>query len=478
MTRLWLLELRILAGDRTIHLAFVITIVLLAYGLWNGCLWHERRQSAINLVVQAFEGEVAEMKAAVRQHEQTAGSGKAPGIVKGLHPGGLAIGGYPAVLPLTPLSSLAVGWGDLYRSDAKVSLWNNRQDLFAESEHVGPLQLLNGRFDVAFFTVYLMPLVLLACSYNLVSEDREHGTLALVLAQPVSSVTVFLRRLLLRAVALIPPVIVLPVGVLAVSGALPADVRTACAIAIWAILVSTYGLFWLALALWVNAWGRSSGANAVVLAGIWLSIVLLVPSMLAFAIDWAYPPPSRTGLIRALRDARAASEAEAPKLLDRYLSQHPELRPVEGEGASKTFVYPYFLEMWSTSQGIAPLLDRIDAAMERRLSMIAAFRCLSPSLAIEESLNVLAGTDAKRYFGFRRSVEAFHQDWHKYFAPRVFRNIPMRSADYDEFPRYVQVEKSPQELFAEVIRMSQGLFIYSVAALFCAARFHRGRRAA
>ena len=43
-----------------------------------------------------------------------------------------------------------------------------------------------GRFDLAFVTVYLLPLLVLALSYNVLSEEREQGTLARTLAPTLS----------------------------------------------------------------------------------------------------------------------------------------------------------------------------------------------------------------------------------------------------------------------------------------------------
>jgi ABC-2 type transport system permease protein len=46
--------------------------------------------------------------------------------------------------------------------------------------------------------VFLFPLRILALSYNLLSAEREQGTLALVLSQPVRLSTVVLGKLVAR----------------------------------------------------------------------------------------------------------------------------------------------------------------------------------------------------------------------------------------------------------------------------------------
>ena len=60
-----------------------------------------------------------------------------------------------------------------------------------------------GRFDLAFVTVYLLPLLVLALSFNVLSEEREQGTLALTLSQPVSARDVVGAKLAFRALLVV-----------------------------------------------------------------------------------------------------------------------------------------------------------------------------------------------------------------------------------------------------------------------------------
>ena len=47
-----------------------------------------------------------------------------------------------------------------------------------------PLNLMVGRFDLTFVVIYLLPLLVLALSFNVLSEEREQGTLALTCCSP------------------------------------------------------------------------------------------------------------------------------------------------------------------------------------------------------------------------------------------------------------------------------------------------------
>jgi ABC-2 type transport system permease protein len=58
--------------------------------------------------------------------------------------------------------------------------------------------LLSGRFDLAFVILYLYPLLILSLGYNLVSGEKEAGTLALTLSQPVALRTLVAGKVAMR----------------------------------------------------------------------------------------------------------------------------------------------------------------------------------------------------------------------------------------------------------------------------------------
>ena len=63
----------------------------------------------------------------------------------------------------------------------------------------------------------------------------------------------------------------------------------------------------LALAVAVNAWGRSSAGNALSLVGIWLALLVVVPGLASVAVDALHPSPSRVELVNVARDAALLS---------------------------------------------------------------------------------------------------------------------------------------------------------------------------
>ena len=118
--------------------------------------------------------------------------------------------------------------------------------------------------------------------YNLLSGEKESGTLALTLAQPIS-----LSRLAAAKIVARGSVVLGLTAALTLVAAVTAGVdlehtrRFFVACNAYFGVTAVYGLFWFSLALLVNAFGRASATNAVILAGAWLTLALIVPSATA-----------------------------------------------------------------------------------------------------------------------------------------------------------------------------------------------------
>src|SRR4051812_46207044 len=157
-----------------------------------------------------------------------------------------------AYLPDAPLAVAAVGLSDLYPQILKVSAGSKDSFLFVD-EIANPTHLLVGGFDLAFVIVYLYPLLVLALGYNVLSGEREQGTLALTVASSAPLTTVLVGKLIVRAGGLTAAAIA---GVWCFLAATSPRVFAGGGMASLAVLtlaIVLYGSFWAALALLVNS---------------------------------------------------------------------------------------------------------------------------------------------------------------------------------------------------------------------------------
>ncbi len=111
-----------------------------------------------------------------------------------------------AVLPPTGLSALSVGQNDMRLTYLPVSM-RSLAHVTKDGELENPIDLKRGTFDAAFVLVFLLPIVILAISYDLLSSEKERGTLAMVLSHPVSLRRLMSCKLLSRSMVMLAVVV-------------------------------------------------------------------------------------------------------------------------------------------------------------------------------------------------------------------------------------------------------------------------------
>jgi len=433
------LDWRLLRAERAPRLLLLVLALAVAYAARGGREWQARQHEARAMAL-AFDrarldslGATLVARAADTTPVAAFGDPRAPYAV------GASLGRRWATLPALPLGPVAGGQSDLFPAYHRVSMLA-RETLYANEELENPAHLLAGRFDLAFVVVFVYPLLVIALAYNALALERERGTLRLLLAQPVRGRTVLLAKVATRAGALTLAAVALVLG-----GALLAGVDVAApgawpALALGALVTAAYGLVWFALALVVNAVGRTSSANALALVGLWIAVVVLVPSLLAAAVGAWAPAPSRVELVTAQRAASDAAQARAATALAAFMQDHPELapagRPVDAGNAGLRNL----AVQEDIARAMAPVLARYEGALARQQAAAERWRFASPALVAHDALTVLAGTDAARYRRFGQAADDYVGDLRAFYAPMIARGAQFSAADVARIPSFAWQE--------------------------------------
>ncbi|MCK6372363.1 MAG: DUF3526 domain-containing protein, partial [Gammaproteobacteria bacterium] len=298
-----------------------------------------------------------------------------------------------------------------------------------------PLNLQTGPLDVAFVVIFLLPIFILAMTYDLLSSERERGTLAMILAHPVSLRELLASKIAARAAVLFA--VVAGCGLLTLLGAGSGLDRpeTWLRFAGWLVATLLYGIFWFALAVLVNVYGRSSATNGTILAGAWLLLVVIVPTLVSLLATTLYPAPSRMDLIVAAREAQTANEKSMQQTLDRFYAEHMEYVPA-GDDRAMDFLTLSQANAASIEQALLPLYERFTEQTRRQEALVQRFQFASPAIMMQLALNEIAGNSTGRYQDFLQQAYRFRGEWNAYFAERFLRREPLRPADYDRFPAF------------------------------------------
>jgi ABC-2 type transport system permease protein len=462
-------DLRLLAADRTLWVIVALFALLIGYGIFNGARWARKRAHSVSELQGRSDRAFARSRAELVALENGSTTAPANPPAAAL-PTGKSIS---VSLPPGPLAALCVGQSDLYPYTTTLDIYAAKHSLFNFYEQDNPLNLLAGGFDPAFVLVYLFPLLILALSYNLLSQEKEQGTLAMTLSHPVSLRTFLLGKAAMRLLlALAMAMGFLLIGV--VVARLPLnDGATVLRLGLWLVAIIAYAVFWFALASFVNTLNKSSAANATMLVAAWIALVVIAPSLLFVAADTIHPVPSRLEFIAKLREADNYARSEGQRLLAKYYGDHPELVPA-GKLDLVDFTTRFYAMRQENQRRMLPEAERFEAQLDRQQLLVNSYRYLSPAIVMQESLNDLAGASGARQQAFVAQLRAFLDRWQRHFVPLVFKRARLEAADYDEIPRFHFQEEPIGEIVRRVIPGFAGVLVPAFAFIGVALR--RARR--
>lgn len=464
-------EWRSLWADGSVWLTVGVFALAIGYGAASGSGWVASQRTAIDLARneerERHQRHTAEIARINREHATVS----AFADPRNPDAAGRSMSARYAVLPPMPLAALSVGQSDLSPSFLKITT-DAKETVLAATAIENPHRILAGRFDPAFVLVYLYPLLILGMTYNLLSSEKEQGTLLLALSQPVSLPALLGGKLLLRLLVCAAAVIVFAVILLSAAGVDLTATGASALFVLWVLAAVLYGAFWFCTAAWIASLGRASAVNATMLAGIWFGLVVLVPFVISTAVTAVYPVPSRVEMVQAARVASDDANAEGSALLARYYEDHPELASGDAEQAMNDFNLVRVAVAAEVEQRVRPVRDRFDDQLAAQQRIVDRFRYLSPAILMQDALNDIAGTGTARYRNFLGQVGIFHEEWRQYFVRLIFAKAQLDS--YESVPRFVLREESLPTTARRVAVSLAGLALPAVAfAVFAVRRLRR-----
>ncbi|NYZ63225.1 DUF3526 domain-containing protein [Luteimonas deserti] len=407
-------ELRLAARDRALPwllLAFALTAF---YGAWTGAQWRAERAATVAGVV----AEIDEIMETRREQFAKAAPGEQPFAAQ---PQGVP---FRPVLEPGPLGALSIGQAEAYPYAGRMLPLSDDTIFDAFRVHVdNPAMKAAGRFDLAFVIVALMPLLLLAATYDVWVRERERGPGAMALSQPLLPRTLLLAKLLARGLLVLAPMALLACAALAwVSGPHPTG------LAMTLLTIVGYGLFWLALALMVNVLVRRTAAAAVACGVLWLLVVALGPALALAVVDIVRPAPSAIAQGNALRAVYLEHRAEVR-------GRPPLVEPVPPPRLPQR-LRVFVDDALRLEARKAPIRAPYEAALADRRAHIDAIRFVLPSVAAQDALDRIAGSDADRAVDFRAQVLAFRGETRAWLAGRLDADAPITLDDYARVPQF------------------------------------------
>lgn len=346
-----------------------------------------------------------------------------PSVIGSRHPRTVA-------MDAQPLAILATGQSDMYSHHMKTSTYGNNFALDI-STISNPVQLLFGTFDLAFVFVFIIPLFIIAFTFNLLSREKESGTLRVVAAQPVSVTRWLFQKMLVRFVLFALVSIALFLAFLFFFA--PQAFQHPLSVALTIFQIISYELFWFVMSGIVNVKINNTAKNAMTLIVAWLLIVLIIPVTANQLGASLYPAPSRLAMLNEIRQANIEIEKKQDEILDSYLRDHPELVDSTND-KSYNFWHKYFASQNILKGEIQPLIDDYQYSIDRRQQIVNYLKYLSPAIITQESFNRLAGTSFEDYNNYKEQVMSYTEAWRGHIIPLLFQDAKYSKSIHERRP--------------------------------------------
>ena len=440
-------EVRRLLRDRALPWLLILLLGLGGYAAWNGADWVQKREAAIGVI----------------KAEEQEGLAFARGFVETQ----MVMPYSQAVLPPGSMAPLSIGQADAYPFNAEVFALGDYTMLFRRvwADIGSPTVRAAGRFDLAFVIVFLLPLVILATTYDLWSRERERGVAAMVLSQPVTVGLLIAVKALARGLAVLLPSTAIILAVASWAGAREPIGLTALALAVLA-----YGGFWLAVAVIISLVARRSTEAAIAGGAVWLLVVVMAPTLSLGAVDLAAPAPSEMRFATDLK-ARMTEISERQRL-------HREANPTPVQVPAPRIpdrVRDAYADLVALDSEVAPMIAAHQRARHARRHLLDTVRFFLPSVAVQDALDRIAGSDADRALAFESQARAAQLDLRLRYKGYLDRDALLTLAEYDNLPGF-QFRESGGAFQAGVLADLAALVVATLLILI-AARALRGQAA-
>ncbi len=439
--------------------ALFVLLLTLLYAGWSGDRWRDARIDELDAFKMQAEEALGEFRAQLAGIE----AGTLEPEPYDANPMNIL---FPAILPPASLADFAVGHADLHPAMAEISNWRNQSSVFGRYQFDNPTTLSSSAFDVATVVIVVLPLLMIAVSFDVLAGDRSRGSLGMLRAAPVRLRELVWTRLLFRNGLLWAFAAILML-VLALANDDGGDRFSR--LAIWFGISALYLAFWLAFIAFCVARFRSATATAGALVGAWLVFTLALPASIATLTEALYPTPSRLAFLSEIRTAQADTNRNLAKVTEGFLMDHPELSV--GDDELPSFLRAAFLSNEAARENTQATIEAYDSARSGRDRTVRWAQYLSPAVIAQRLLHLSAGADLGRQHRFQAQVQQSLHELAEAVGPSVVSRNRLPLETFDELRPFDFSDVSVADISNQAA--GPGLFLLLVAGAFGVAATRR-----
>ncbi len=337
-----------------------------------------------------------------------------------------------------PINSLAIGQRDVNPSIQSVTIRGLEAQKY-DSELNNPNNLLSGNIDFGFVLIYLFPLLIIAFSYNLISEEKESGTWKIVATQSQNTFLYILKLFYIRILTLIALLtIVLFIAILFLNIPFDKSLFTFYGLGI------LYILFWFAVSFFIVSLQQHSNFNAVILLTIWLFLIIILPATINTYIVNKYPIPEALELTVKQRNAYHEKWDMDKKItMDKFYNHYPQFKHYPLPNAEFSWLWYYAMQQAGDDDS-AKQSRELETKLQQRNKASQLIAQFIPTLHTQIQLNEIAKSDLGNQLLFLKETKHFHEKMRLYFYPKIFDNAVVNKENWSKFK--VETFSDPSEI--------------------------------
>jgi ABC-2 type transport system permease protein len=367
---------------------------------------------------------------------------------------------------ISPLSILTIGQNDVHEI-AKSGRFGINIFTNSYTEFKNPDQLQTGNIDVAFFIIYLFPLLFISLSYNAKSDDKEMGRYSLLVAQSRNIYALYFYRLSSKLIISSIPVII--IFFYSLYNMHEINDFSFFAFSKWWAIVMHYIVFWFLFVLLILNLNFNSLNNAIMMIGLWILFLVTIPGLLNTYLSYKHPNYSKSDIVN-FRDVEKSfanlSFNEHKKNVYTYDSSYiKDSSQHKSDPLIKAGIEQYSSEL-KTFEYEKMLFNNIIQSTENKLDDENLAYWINPVGCIYSILSSIANTSIKDQQYFEQSVIDYRFVQMNFLFNNLLKSSRFTKKDFNNFPKYHNVDRNNEKLVSFIPFIFWLFFILIVLAVF------------
>ena len=271
--------------------------------------------------------------------------------------------------------------------------------------------------DWVFIITYLFSFIPILFSFDALSGEREHGTLRLCLANPISRSLIVVSKFLGILIAIVLPftfAFLLNITILSTSPWIQFDTADWGYLALVFLIVCCYACIFISVGLMVSA-RLERRMSLVVLLLIWVIVVVFMPLTLGtLAVKWSAPiqtvhqfRATKREFINNTRTEKSRKWIQMKRDIDRNIAEKDELLPI----LRFKMEWVNYDRQMRENLNLEYLMAQIKQVQQARIVCR-----LSPAATVQYALESMAATGLNRHLQFVENVQLYTKQFRQFIV--------------------------------------------------------------